>query len=47
MSKWFRSAKMKYLSLTFSEDVGHSLIDGLGLIGSIQFTDVYKYLKYS
>lgn len=44
MSKWFRSAPMEYLSITFHEDVGHQLVDELGMIGSLQFTDVLHFI---
>lgn len=45
MAKWLRSAEMEYLSITFEEDVGHQLMDELGSLGSVEFTDVFFLLE--
>lgn len=39
--KWFRSAEMEYVSITFEEDISHEVISELGRLSSFQFTDVF------
>lgn len=45
--KWFRSAEMEYVSITFEEDISHEVISELGRLSSFQFTDVFFYLIFS
>lgn len=45
MVKWLRSEEMEYISILFQEDIGRKLLDEIGNLSAIQFTDVN--IKYN